>query len=301
MTMGNMELRDSFRVLLEGSEDEQSVALKKLLCEARFSRSLLIGGQKRSLGDALHSWMEVTRWIGRGVSDAALVRGIYGFYESTSPHGRHAQSGTIHLSSWTDSVRGHALVSAAPVVGDSRWLARWLLTEWKVSWLTGEYVSECLEALGVDPWFEWLSFAWDRSGVSLGVEDQRRSLEFWRLGSLTARGRGVMSVGLMGVMESGDVSVALEAIGALGEEKPYILARWIEVAEGLGRGDLVSMGTEALCLHAVGGSGLAARLLVKFHRVAQKELESLCSRVTTETLYGWGILAELRRLGYFGG
>jgi len=203
------------------------------------------------------------------------------------------------------------------------WLARWLLTEWHLPWLTrvgDRVVSECLETLETlaeDPRFEWLAYVWRSEGHELSEAHRDRALHAWRSlvrsPKVSPQAVASMATGLLRELDACDRQNALGHLeNAAAEWRPFLWDAWVEAA--------LRQGHNLTALAEQGLGGLAkltkdrnldrqARLnaalfllrraaALRGHDLGAKALEQL-QQISTQPPFSdhQGLQRELRRLG----
>lgn len=118
------------------------------------------------------------------------------------------------------------------------WVARWLLTEWRIAWLSqasDAVIEECLEALRADARFEWFAYVWRSEGAALAEPLQDRALAVWREACarrhMTGQALASMAVGLIARLGDRDRALAFwAAMQATEVWQPFLFDAWAEAA-----------------------------------------------------------------------
>lgn len=215
--------------------------------------------------------------------------------------------------------RGHSneLGWTAPHIAPP-WVARWLLTQWRVPWLgklPSETVDECLRSLQTDPRFHWLAHVYRTEGSQLDDAQQQLAHEVWRNLAEQPETRhellASMGIGLLTRLDERDRSVARDAIdGSPATWQPFLLDAWADAAFAVDRMDLAQPAFDGL-LDLTRAPELTAEIrlnaaLLLLRRAAQARstpegmdiLQQLAALAKQSPFRDHaGLLRELRRLG----
>jgi hypothetical protein len=281
--------------------------------------------------DPLHP----ARFAGDGfrIEDLALISGLWAHYsrpggrltptpaplvrELRSLAGRTVRPPERDAEESLARARSNELGWNAPHIAPP-WVARWLLTEWRLPWLAqvgDEVVSECLNAVAVDPRFEWLTYVWSAEAAALSDAIRHRGLAAWR--ALSAR-PGVsphavasMATGLLRELEEADRETAVGTLrAAKAEWRPFLWDAWAETALQHGLAPLAEVGLAGLRAltdaHDLDPQARLNAALLLLRRAAAlrgsvsgDQLLAHLRRVSAEPPFSnhQGLQRELRRLG----
>lgn len=117
------------------------------------------------------------------------------------------------------------------------WLARRLLTEWRVPWLWqlgDEVAGECLRVLPDEPRFHWLAHVVRAEGLELGEATRSLVHSVWR--ELATRARpeiaASLAIGVLAELDADEVDVALASIErAEPGWRPFLFDAWVGAAQ----------------------------------------------------------------------
>jgi hypothetical protein len=279
---------------------------------------------------------------GLRIEDVALVAGIWAHYGRDGAHltptplplvqairrlaGRPLRSGEREAEESLARGTANELEWTAPHVAPP-WVARRLLTEWRIPWLpeaSSEVIRECLDSLWapepdggppVASRFEWFAHVWRIDGPAVSEPLQAHAHGVWRRlrerGQIADHALASLAIGLLARLDEHDRVAAFAAIQASGAAwQPFLLDAWAEEALRLQRPELAEPAFAALLERSQSTSNAtdvrlnAALLLLRraatvrdraqganyLHRLAELAEDPPFREQT-------GLLRELRRLG----
>lgn len=187
---------------------------------------------------------------GLRIDDLALIAGAWAHY---GRDGEHLLPPPLPLVNSMRRLAGR-LVSAAEQAaevslarGDSNelgwsaphlappWVARWLLTEWRLPWLaqlSAPVADECLQSLG-DPRFHWFAHVFRAEGAQLGENQLQLAHRVWRGLQASARPEifASVAIGLLQRLDELERVAAMNAIHlAPPAWRPFLLDAWAGAA-----------------------------------------------------------------------
>lgn len=271
------------------------------------------------------------------IEDVALVAGVWAHY---GPPGEHLPappplaSALRRLATRATNPAEHAAEAAyrrgesnqlgwdAPYFAPT-WLARWLLTQWRVRWLADAddaALAECLRGLEEDDaTLQWLAYVWQAEGAGLSAAGRHASLMGWRAlrgAAQSARGPRMppqalvsMALGLVDLLDADERAGVLAAIhDAPPEWRPFLLDAWAKAAQDIddvplataARGTLVTLaGDPRLAAEIRRNAALMlVRRAVAARPTDEASLRDLAGLAAHPPLSDHpGLLRELRRLG----
>lgn len=197
------------------------------------------------------------------------------------------------------------------------WVARWLLTQWRIDWLdkvSAPVVDECLQALRDGSRFDWFAHVARVEGPRLPEPLQARAHELWRAMMTEAKPRhdvaASLAIGLQARLDASERELAFVAIeGSPLLWQPFLWGAWAESALGGERMPIARPALDALLELARSASTDEVRLnaaLLLLRRTAQMRgtperahfLAALAELGQTPPFRGHpGLTRELRRLG----
>lgn len=270
------------------------------------------------------------------IEDVALVAGIWAHYgregERLTPTplplvhvvrrlaGRPVTKGEREAEDSLARGVSNELGWTAPHVAPP-WVARWLLTEWRIAWLSqasDAVVKECLEALRADARFEWFAYVWRGEGAALAEPLQHLALAVWREACarrhMSGQALASMAVGLIAQLGDDDRALAFwAAMQATEAWQPFLFDAWAEAALRKKNVELAEPALEQMLAvmreedrEVEVRLNAALLLLRRAASVRETEVGARYLRELAELSTGapfrehMGLLRELRRLGAVG-
>lgn len=134
------------------------------------------------------------------------------------------------------------------------WVARWLLTQWRIDWLTKvehAVVRECLQALRDDARFDWFAHVVRAEAPMLSDSEQQFALAVWRAIMAAPQPRSEvaasLAIGLQARLEPREHALAFAAIAeSPASWQPFLWSAWAEAALAAERMPLALPALDAL-------------------------------------------------------